>query len=441
MKLNFQDKLVKLKKVLLGQFKVDSNLDDAVTGMSIDVGMADNSNYALTRSVGMNPVYVGVTDSIGDIVATSELKALMKKSPNKVNARPIYNDETKRYDYHYSKVGVRDSDPFIPGQLFSPWLVSYFEDVFTKPLLYTNARKMCKVYSGSNPWARLMTLFLADFAGFASFKNSGTAGNKMTQDINVKSGMMTSVIINMNVTYSLEIEEREIAKTSDYPFANKMMSNKPQYAKYVLDLLEGYLIYYGNDATGTEGLLTVNSIDAWAGDSLTDIQADAANTTKGSTAYQYLYGIIMEFLAPSYNRFNIVNVALSPSAYNFLSFLPYSDSYDSRSVLAVLTENLSQNKDTENRNLEVNFYSDPLLAESTIFNAEVYDYMVITSPEVKTGPDEQTRDLIMCGIPLDEFVYPVIPGQYLQQHKMLKRYSGIFAPVAEAVKVISGFGV
>jgi len=203
MKLNIQDKFKKLKNVLTGNINADQNLNNALSGMELNLGMANDSSFDVPPSAIYNPVYVGCKDSLGKIVANDELKMLMKKDSKRVGAKPVFDSVTGKYNMHYFKQGVTDSDPFIPGQLFSPWLVSYFEDIFTKPLLYTNFREMVKVYSGSNPWAKLMNLYLSDFAGFASFRNSGTMANNMSRDINVKSGMMTSEVINMDVTYSL----------------------------------------------------------------------------------------------------------------------------------------------------------------------------------------------------------------------------------------------
>ena len=441
MKINIQNKFKRLKNLLLNNLNSDSNLNTALSGMELNCGLSTDSGYDVPPAAMYNPVYVGCKDSLGKIIANDDLKMLMKKDASKVGAKPVYDSQTGKYNIQYFKQGVMDADPFTAGQLFSPWLVSYFEDIFQKPLLYTNFREMVKVYAGSNPWAKLMTLYLADFAGFASYQNTGTAANNMTRDINVKSGLMTSEVINMDVTYTLQLEESELAKRSDYPFANKMMSLKPQYAKYVLDLLEAFLGYYGNSDTGTVGLISVNGATAWTGSTLAGIQADTTNVTKGSIAYGYLYKIIIDFLAPSYNRFNTIRIALPPDAYNYLSFLPYSNVYSSKSVLETLGENLATGENKIGRPIDVKFVSEPLLAASTIFNDEAYDYMVITSPEVKTGVDEKSRDLLPCGIPLDEFVYPVIPGQYLTQHKMLRRYAGVYAPVAQAVKVYSGFGV
>lgn len=443
MQLNIQKGFEKIKTIINHYLSNDRALDIALEASEFTMGLPSNPAFALPPSIQIDPIYVGVKDSLGQIVATDELKTLMKTSPNKIGVRPKYNPQTRKFDIHYfkQKTGVMDADPFIAGQLFSPWLVSYFEKIFKKPLLYSAARELVKTYSGSNPWAKIMTLFLADYAGFGTFKHSGTPQNNMTQDINVKSGMMSSEVINMNVTYSLEMEEQELSKRGDYPFANKMMMTKAQYGNYVLDLVKSFLIYYGNSATGTIGLFSRNSITAWTGDTLAEIKADGGNTAKGSLAYNYLYGIIIDFLSPSYNKFNVIHLALAPDAYNYLSFLPYSDQYDSRSVLAVLAENLSDANNKIGRPIEVKFFSDPMLAANTIFNDNAYDYLVVSSPEVKgTAEGEENQDLILCGIPLDEFVYPVIPGQYATQHKILSRFAGIFAPVAEAIKVYSGFG-
>ena len=82
-----------------------------------------------------------------------------------------------------------------------------------------------------------------------------------------------------------------------------------------------------------------------------------------------------------------------------------------------------------------------MLDAKTDFNPNNYDYMVITAPEIGLGPSDTRKNVILQGMPLKEFIYPVIPGQINTQHRMLRRYAGIFAPVTEAIQVYSGFGV
>ena len=75
-----------------------------------------------------------------------------------------------------------------------------------------------------------------------------------------------------------------------------------------------------------------------------------------------------------------------------------------------------------------------------MFNETSADYMVITAPEIGAGPDDTVQPLVLYGTPLDQYVFPAIPGMYNTQFKTLSRVAGIFAPVPEAVEVIQGFG-
>ena len=90
---------------------------------------------------------------------------------------------------------------------------------------------------------------------------------------------------------------------------------------------------------------------------------------------------------------------------------------------------------------KIEFYSDPLLAAKTPFNNTALDRLVITAPEVGAGTNDEKQDILLAGIPLENFTYPVYPNSYDQQHAVLRRYAGVFAPVPQAVKVYSGFGI
>ena len=89
---------------------------------------------------------------------------------------------------------------------------------------------------------------------------------------------------------------------------------------------------------------------------------------------------------------------------------------------------------------KVEFYSDPFLAANTEFNTSLSDKLVITAPEIGAGPNDEKQDLLLLGVPLENFTYPVYPNSYDQQHAVLRRFAGVFAPVGIAVKVYSGFG-
>ena len=80
-----------------------------------------------------------------------------------------------------------------------------------------------------------------------------------------------------------------------------MIAEKQSYAKWLPDIIESSLIYYGNPATGNAGLLTINNITAWtsvgSNQALSTIAADGANVTKGSDIYQQFAAAIRSFLS------------------------------------------------------------------------------------------------------------------------------------------------
>ncbi len=89
---------------------------------------------------------------------------------------------------------------------------------------------------------------------------------------------------------------------------------------------------------------------------------------------------------------------------------------------------------------KIEFFADPLLAADTDFSKDGLDRLVITAPEIGAGPNDEKQDLLLLGVPLENFTYPVYPNSYDQQHAVLRRFAGVFAPVGQAVKVYTGFG-
>ncbi len=104
-------------------------------------------------------------------------------------------------------------------------------------------------------------------------------------------------------------------------------------------MMTDYLTYFGNADTGTVGLFDVNGITTWSGNTLKQIADDAANANKGSTMYKALAKVIRDFMDASYNKFDIVRVAMAPQAYNLLTSTAYSDTYNPKGTLAIFSEN------------------------------------------------------------------------------------------------------
>lgn len=412
---------------------------------TLQIGRASDSHYGVSASAISSPLYVGDSAVIGNSVGlTPELEALYKKNAYGVDIKPRFNMRTGKYDMVFSKSGIKsytgDSGELISAQAISPWNASFFPQIFKQPLLYSKARELVKRYGGTNPWAEVQNLQLASYSGWGLIDESGTVGANLKQNVNVQSGLMTSAIINIKVFYNFTIEEMERAKSEGgSPFASALMTEKQRYAQYVIDMITDYLTYYGNEETNTLGLFDINGETTWSGSTLSEIAEDSGNTAKGYTMYRALAKVITDFMDASQNKFNIVRVAMSPKAYNLLTSVPYSDNYEAKSALAIFEENFNAGVTKNGAKPKVEFFADPLLSASTDFNASAEDKLVITAPEIDTGVEEETEDLLMLGVPLENFTYPVYPNSYDQQHAVLRRFAGVFAPISKAVKVYSGF--
>jgi hypothetical protein len=421
--------------------KANSLLRDA----TLSIGRASDPEYGIPASAVSGPLYVGDSGLLGKQITTPELNAMFSKDPRSINITPHYNAKSGKYDMLFAKSGVKsfvgDSGELISMQTISPWNASFFPEIFRQPLLYSHARDMVKRHAGSNPWAEVMNLQLAAYSGWGLIDEAGTVATNLKQNVNVQAGLMSAAIINIKVFFNYTVEEMERAKSEGgSPFAGSLMVEKQRYAQYVIDMITDYLTYYGNEATNTLGLFDINGETSWSGQTLEEIAADDSNTNKGYTMYKALAGAITDFMGASQNKFDIVRVAMSPQAYNLLTSVPYSNNYEAKSALAIFEENFNAGVTKNGSKPKVEFYADPFLAANTDFNTSASDKLVITAPEIGAGPDDEQQDLLLLGIPLEDFTYPVYPNAYDQQHAVLRRFAGVFAPVAAAVKVYTGFG-
>jgi len=430
------------ERMVNGNGKANELLKDA----TLQIGRGSDSHYGVSASAVANPYYVGDSAMIGNAVGlTPELEALYKKNALNVDIKPRFNMRTGKYDMYFSKSGIKtytgDSGELISAQAISPWNASYFPQLFRQPLLYSHARELVKRLGGTQPWAEVQNLQLAGYSGWGLIDNAGAVSANLKQNVNVQSGLMSSAIINIKVFYNFTIEEMERAKENGgSPFAGSLMAEKQRYAQYVIDMITDYLTYYGNEETKTLGLLDINGETTWSGQTLEEIANDASNTAKGYTMYKVLAKAITDFMDNSQNKFNVIRVAMSPKAYNILTSVPYSDNYEAKSALTIFEENFNAGVTKNGTKPTIQFFADPFLSANTEFNASVSDKLIITAPEISMGTDDETQDILMLGVPLENFTYPVYPNSYDQQHAVLRRFAGVFAPIASAVKVFSGFG-
>lgn len=445
MRIDCSSEFKKLGKLANKMISRNGNAANVLRDATLQIGRASDPAYGVPAHAVSNPLYVGDSAALGMPVGlTPELEALYKSNKMSVNIKPQFNPRTGKYDMVYSKSGVKtytgDSGELIAAQAISPWNASYFPELFRQPLLYSHARDLVKRMGGSTAWGEVMNLALAAYSGWGLVDAAGTVASNLKQNVNVQGGIMTSAVINIKVFFNFTVEEQERANEGANPFAGSLMMEKQRYAQYVIDMITDYLTYYGNEDTNTLGLFDINGETSWSGETLEEIAADDSNTNKGYTMYKALSKAITDFMSASQNKFDIVRVAMAPAAYNLLTSVPYSNTYEPKSALAIFEENFNAGVTKTGAKPKVEFYADPFLAAKTEFNPSDSDKLVITAPEIGAGPDDEKQDILLLGVPLENYTYPVYPNSYDQQHCVLRRFAGVFAPVGIAVKVYTGFG-
>lgn len=445
--INCSSEFKKVGKIANRLVSANGKASNLLRDATLQIGRASDPKYGVLASAVDNPIYVGDHAVLGSVIGNSaEIEALYKKNPLAVNMKPRYNIRTGKYDVVCSKSGIQnfvgDSGELISMQTISPWNASYFPELFKQPLLYSHARDLVKRLGGTNPWGEVQNLQLAAYSGWGLIGESGTVAANMKQNVNVQSGIMSAPVINIKVFFNFTVEEMERAKGDNgSPFAGSLMAEKQWYAQYVIDMISDYLTYHGNEDTNTIGLFDVNGLTSWAGKTLNEILADATDTNKGYTMYQALAKAITDFMGASKNKFDVVRVAMSPEAYNVLTSTPYSNNYEPKSPLRIFEENFEAGVTKNGSKPKVEFFADPFLSANNEFDNSGSDKLVITAPEIGAGTNDEKQDLLLLGVPLEHFTYPVYPNSYDQQHAVLRRFAGVFAPVGQAVKCYSGFGV
>lgn len=445
--INCSSEFRKAGKIAARLVASNGKANDLLRDATLQIGRASDPKYGVPVSAVNSPLFVGDAVALGAVSGnTAEIEALYRKNPAAVNMRPRFNMRTGKYDVVCSKSGIQsftgDSGELVSMQTISPWNASYFPGLFKQPLLYSHARDLVKRLGGTNPWGEVQNLQLAAYSGWGLIGESGTVAANMKQNVNVQSGIMSAPVINIKVFFSFTVEEMERAKDgAGSPFAGSLLAEKQRYAQYVIDMITDYLTYYGNEDTNTTGLLDVNGLTSWAGKTLEEILADTSDTNKGYTMYQALAKAITDFMGASKNKFDVVRVAMSPEAYNVLTSTPYSSNYEPKSPLKIFEENFEAGVTKNGSKPKVEFFADPFLSAGSEFDSSGSDKLVITAPEIGAGTDDEKQDLLLLGVPLENFTYPVYPNSYDQQHAVLRRFAGVFAPVGQAVKCYSGFGV
>jgi hypothetical protein len=422
-------------------------------GISLSVGPQTSSSFAMDGHAPHFPLHVE-PENIGKSINLDKVKPLFKTSRAKdVRFNFQLNEETGKYDIVYHAKGFTDgfndsAFNLITSQALSPSSFGFARRPFREVLAYSNAEKAIKIETGDNPWATAFNLGTIGYGGgFAEISSAGTAGNNYTFDVQTSSGALSNVVLNIVASYSLTVEETSrMQQGTSWQYGGLALSEKQRYAAWTLDMYRDVLTWFGHAPTGLMGVLNVNPITSYAGSSTNYIGINNA-TNPGQVMYQQLATLVVNILNQSINKLNVLNIFLSPVAYNNLTSYPYS-SYDPASSLEILVENFMGGSNREGKTPKIEFIVEPLfnptipsLGLNNSWNNNTFDYMAIVAPEIAGGTTDDNQDLILGVRPLDKYVYPAVPGAYMTQIKMLTRFGGVIAPYSPAVAVYTGFGI
>lgn len=423
----------------------DAAMTRALNDSELSIGFDTDAGFGVPSHAADSAVFMGDSAHVGETVTNSAVEAMLSRDPSKVQIKPHYNEKTGKFDMGFAMQGDAAFDP-LAGQAFSPWNIAYLSKVWKEPLAYSNAHKLVKkMAAGNNPFAEIFTLFLEQYAGWGVVGQTGSLQNTTTNDVNVRNGMASFPIINIMGTYSVTLREKK--QPGWGPFGQSPIARKQSYLNYVMDMIESIMILYGNPETNTPGLLSINPIRTWtAGQSLKDLYNSTTSQTRGSEAYRMLADRINQFMTRADNKFNRIQIGLSPEAYNYLQSMAYSDVYSPEAAMKTFMENYAGGKGPGHEVPRIEFVIEPLLKASSAdnpnpLNPNTFDYMTISSPEIGGGPNNESQPTNFFANVLDKFVFPVIPGMYNDQYKTLRRTAGLIAPIPQAIEVYAGFGV
>lgn len=422
----------------------NTGLMQALGDCNLSVGFDSEPGFGVPANALDDPLFMGDSGLVGEKQISRACEAMLKKNPDKVQLHPVWNEQTKRFDTHFSMSGDEGFDP-LAGQLFSPWNITYMSKIWKEPLAYSNAKELIRTErAGSNPFAELFTLFLEQYAGWGAIGQTGTFQNNMTNDVNVRNGMASFPIINMMGTYSVTLREKE--QKAWGPMQTSPLTRKQSYLNYVMDMMDDILRLYGNEETNTPGLLDVNPIKVWTGDSIKKTYLSTTDTHRGSTLFRQLAALVNDFLTRADNKYGEIVIGMSPEAYNYLLSTPYSDTFSAEAALRTFSENYLAGKGPGHTTPTIKWVAEPLLKASSSdslnpVNPNPFDYVIISAPTIGGGPENQRQSTNFYATVLDKFVFPVIPGMYNSQYKTLRRTAGVIAPIPSAVEVYAGLGV
>lgn len=338
--------------------------------------------------------------------------------------------------------GVNDS--MIAGTAIPHWNIGYLNKIFKQPFTTSFAKNLVVKEGFGNPWADVLAIFLESFEGFGRISNAAKGTVEMNSSNPVTSQMqqMMTDVVNLVVDYETSIEENMRAGSQKGNFLSSVaIADRERYANMVLDRIHDALIIFGNQESGTLGLIDIAGEENYTGTPIDDIVNDVSNVTKGADIVEAMNGIIGEFLRENFYLPKKLKINCSTYVMKGMLNTSYSKGYSPDSPMQTISGRFDSKNSTGGglQTCEWTLVADPMLDPSTPFNTDNSDLFIMTVPEADSALGAQ-QGLVIAPTPLDQFIVPPMYQRGGFLYTMIKRVGGILAPIEGTIKVIRGFG-
>lgn len=386
-------------------------------------------------------------------------------------------DEAKKKVYDgMPLVGYKDKEsgnyvarPYIKGvndselqNLQTPfWNITYMNKTFKQPMLTGNARRLVSEVGVGNVWADAVSIWTETFEGMARVQNVAktTGQHNINEASKVRTHQIISEFVNIVADFETSTSDGIYGGLNGNPLTNQAIGDNEKYTRLMLEQTHNALIYFGDAASGFDGLAQLTTEEQWDEAPFEYIFNDATNTTKGADMLEKLNTMIGNWLEELNFLPTKVRINCSPTMYKCLKWALTSKVYNPSSPLKYIAEAFDgRNKFMETTPVKsmddvqrfYEFYSDPMLGATdndngiiNPFNNQDTDLMYVTFPEFQSDlEDTGLSDVVMAPVAISNMVLPYFygPSRDGQGRTMIKRIGSIMCPVEGAIKVIRGIG-
>jgi hypothetical protein len=468
-----------------GGFRIAGNYATMASALVLDVPRRMIGESILGEEAKKKTIITRVSDAV-KALAVEKVNQLMTANPqlDKVEAQARVADSLRKIGFFDKTTGmftferVRDKalgsdgrvkDSVLSGLQTPIWDIAQIQKVFSQPFLRLYAEGLISKVGIPNIWANLVQVFTSTFEGYARLANVAKGTGDFNTSIGVKNRTSTIIAEMFNIVMDYEAPNPNDVRVGSQDgnwLTNASIGERDGYANLMTEQLANLLWYFGDAASGFDGLTQIANRDGtytlypatqppaeylWQNDGA-GTGTGPVNQTVGADLLLVLNHMIGEKLQALSFLPVEVHVNVSPILYKVLKFSMLSKVYNQNNPMSIIRTafehegKIQGTMAVESFNqgyLSFTMTPDPALMPNTPFNPTVEDLTFITFPTFQNAMENGAlTDLVMAPTAIDKMILPSAPG-YRQGvvRTMLKRIGSIIAPVQGTVHVISGMGI